>query len=54
VELEEAFPNTAILSEAERSQFESVSLERNLNQSSYVEPASQNSERSRKSEFIKQ
>jgi hypothetical protein len=37
-----------------RSQFESVSLERSSNQNSWIEPASQSSERARKGEFIQQ
>ena len=47
-------PSIAIQSEAKRSQFESVSLERSLSQNSWVEPASQSSERTRKGELIQQ
>ena len=48
------FPSRAIQSEAERSHFESVSLERSLSQNSGFEPDSQGSERARKREFIQQ
>jgi hypothetical protein len=40
--------------EAEKSQIESVSLERSLIQNSWVKQASQSSERTRKIELIKQ
>jgi hypothetical protein len=42
-------PNRAIQSEAKRSQIESVSLERIL---SWIEPASQRSERDRKGDLL--
>ena len=41
-------------SEAKRSQFESVSLERSLRQNNCIEPAIQSSERARKCELIQQ
>jgi hypothetical protein len=50
----EVFPSRAIQSEAEKSHFESVSLERNLSQNSSIEQASQSSEGTRKVEFIQQ
>jgi hypothetical protein len=46
------FPSITIQSEAERSHFESVSLERSLIQNRLVEPVSQSSERAREGEFI--
>ena len=42
-------PGRAIQSEAKRSQIESVSLERSL---SWIEPASQRSERDRKGDLL--
>jgi hypothetical protein len=47
-------PGRAIKSEVKRSRVESVSLERGLGKNSGVETASQNSERSGKSELIQQ
>jgi hypothetical protein len=47
-----SFSSRAVLSEAERRQFESVSLEEKLDQSTSVELASQCSKRARKSTFI--
>lgn len=49
---EAVFPSTAILPEAERSQFESVLLERSLSQKSLFEPASKSSGRGRNGEII--
>jgi hypothetical protein len=51
---EAVFLSLAIQSEAEKNQCESVSLERNLSQKGWVEPASQISERARKYKFIQQ
>jgi hypothetical protein len=47
-------PSRVIQSGDERSQFESSSLEKSLSQSSLIEPASESSERTRKSELIQE
>ena len=47
-------PRQTIQAEAERSQIETVSLDRSLSQNSQVELGKQSSERPRKSDFIQQ